>query len=156
MTEDSLTLCLVLLRVLEYYNGILILTTNRLRQFNHAVLSRVNLAVKYEDLNTEQKKKIFNKFINQLKDTNTENIRDIRNWIEMEETMDYFEKLNGRQIRNILFSAASLASGREGGKMKLSDIKKIARVTKNVAQDLDKTIQAARMKAETDRHERYD
>lgn len=144
---------LVLLRVLEYYDGILILTTNRLRQFDHAVLSRVNLAVKYEDLNAEQKKKIFNKFVNQLKDTNTDNIRSIRRWIDEEETMDYFEKLNGRQIRNILFSAASLASGRDGGKMTLNDIKKIARVTRNFAKDLDKTIQAARMKAETDRHE---
>ncbi|KAI9795899.1 MAG: hypothetical protein M1833_006626 [Piccolia ochrophora] len=82
----------VLLRVLEYYEGILILTTNRLKQFDHAVLSRVNLAVKYEDLNEEQKRNIFEKFIRQLNDSNTENIHEIRNWIGKEETMDYFEK----------------------------------------------------------------
>ncbi|KAF2236692.1 P-loop containing nucleoside triphosphate hydrolase protein [Viridothelium virens] len=36
-----------LLRVLEYYEGILILTTNRLRSFDIAVQSRIHLAIKY-------------------------------------------------------------------------------------------------------------
>jgi hypothetical protein len=40
MSADRLTF-IVLLRVLEYYDGILILTTNRMRSFDIAVQSRI-------------------------------------------------------------------------------------------------------------------
>ena len=53
----------VLLRVLEYYDGILILTTNRLKTFDIAVQSRVNFAIKYKDLDDKQKKAIYKTFI---------------------------------------------------------------------------------------------
>ncbi|OJJ81253.1 uncharacterized protein ASPGLDRAFT_84664 [Aspergillus glaucus CBS 516.65] len=41
----------VFLRVLEYYSGILILTTNRVGQFNEAALSRVHTTLFYTNLN---------------------------------------------------------------------------------------------------------
>lgn len=39
-----------MLRVLEYVPGIIILTTNRIEEVDVAVLSRINLAIRYEDL----------------------------------------------------------------------------------------------------------
>jgi AAA+ superfamily predicted ATPase len=47
---------------MEYYEGILILTTNRIKTFDVAVQSRVNLAIRYQDLSVEDRKKIFRNF----------------------------------------------------------------------------------------------
>jgi hypothetical protein len=38
------------LRKLEYYEGILFLTTNRIAQFDGAILSRIHLLLRYENL----------------------------------------------------------------------------------------------------------
>lgn len=40
----------VLLRKLEYYRGLLFLTSNRGIQFDNAILSRIHLTIEYEDL----------------------------------------------------------------------------------------------------------
>ncbi|RYP73617.1 hypothetical protein DL771_003505 [Monosporascus sp. 5C6A] len=104
------TLTAVLLRVLEYYNGILILTTNRIREFDIAVQSRVNLGIKYEDLDRDQKQNIIENFLSQLKDENVDRRQEIVDWFNKdEEGREQIKPLNGRQVRNILFSAASLA-----------------------------------------------
>ncbi|KAH0548597.1 hypothetical protein GP486_007859, partial [Trichoglossum hirsutum] len=139
----------VLLRVLEYYDGILILTTNRIKTFDIAVQSRVNLAIKYSDLNDSQKRKIFKKFISQLDEDKAENKGDIKRWIDDDDNIDEFRGLNGRQIRNILFSAASLASGRDG-KVRLEDIKGILRQTQTFQSHLKVMTESAREKAEVD------
>jgi hypothetical protein len=103
----------VLLRVLEYYQGILILTTNRIRSFDIAVQSRINLAVKFEDLTEKQKKKIFRNLISQLQDDYVKNKSELLHWMDEDEDASVsFSKLNGRQVRNIVFSAASLAGNR--------------------------------------------
>ncbi|KAI9694330.1 MAG: hypothetical protein M1820_009019 [Bogoriella megaspora] len=97
----------VLLRVLEYYEGILILTTNRLRSFDIAVQSRIHIAIKYEDLTEKQREKIFQSFITQL--ANKKLISDkasIDDWIQ---TIGKTFDLNGRQIRNIVSTAMGLA-----------------------------------------------
>lgn len=56
------------LRILEYYEGILILTTNRLQQFDIAVMSRVNLSIMYNDLTASRTQRIFSNFFGQLND----------------------------------------------------------------------------------------
>ena len=48
----------VFLRVLEYYSGILILTSNRVGTFDEAFKSRIQLALHYDGLNEEQRQKI--------------------------------------------------------------------------------------------------
>jgi SpoVK/Ycf46/Vps4 family AAA+-type ATPase len=49
----------IFLRKLEYYSGILILTSNRVGVFDPAILTRVHLAVKYSPLNEEGTKNLF-------------------------------------------------------------------------------------------------
>lgn len=56
----------VLLRVLEYYQGIIILTINRIKSIDVAVISRIHLAIRYGDLTPLQKTKIFSYYLNQL------------------------------------------------------------------------------------------
>lgn len=95
----------VFLRMLEYYEGILFLTTNRLGTMDSAFQSRIHLAVRYKPLNPASRRQIWRNFIDRLdKSEQTakaellENLADLEQW-----------DVNGRQIRNILTVAQSLA-----------------------------------------------
>ena len=123
----------VFLRVLEYYQGIhirafrtgereadrqigiLMLTTNQIAQFDVAVQSRIHVAIKYVNLNEKQTMAIFNGFLEPLAERGlVKDMDGIREWLE-EDVVKM--GLDGRQIRNIVTSALSLA--RAQGKTKL-------------------------------------
>ncbi|KAI9845158.1 MAG: hypothetical protein M1837_005043 [Sclerophora amabilis] len=124
----------VLLRVLEYYQGILILTTNRIRDFDVAVQSRIHLAVKYEDLSKEQQTEIFYTFLNQARDKgNVEGWDKICKWVERTATSSAY-KFNGRQIRNVVTSAMGLARAGER-KLRDEDLAEIAIMTRDFKQE---------------------
>lgn len=53
----------VFLRNLEYYEGILFLTTNRAPDFDDAVLSRIHLKIKYDDLTKDARRGIWSYFL---------------------------------------------------------------------------------------------
>lgn len=142
----------VLLRVLEYYSGILILTTNRINHFDIAVQSRVNLGIKYNDLTQDQKHKIFKAFIDGVHEDQIEEKQEILNWfVKDTDALEYFEPLNGRQVRNVLFSAASLGQN-DGGTLKLEHIKDIAKSTFKFQESLKVVVQASRAKNEAGRY----
>lgn len=140
-----------MLRVLEYYQGILILTTNRIRSFDIAVQSRINLAIQFKDLTEKQKRTIFTNLIGQLPDEFVENKHTILEWIkDDEEAASSFSGLNGRQVRNIVFSAASLAGNRsdEDKVLKLDDVKRMLGETVKFQQHLQEMTKVAREKNE--------
>ncbi|KAF9876751.1 hypothetical protein CkaCkLH20_05597 [Colletotrichum karsti] len=56
----------VFLRVLEYYDGILILTSNRVGTFDEAFKSRIQLNLRYENLDESKRLKIWGNFINRV------------------------------------------------------------------------------------------
>ena len=53
----------VFLRKLEYYDGLLILTTNLVHQFDDAILNRVHLTMKYEKLKKAARETIITHFL---------------------------------------------------------------------------------------------
>ena len=142
----------VLLRVLEYHDGILILTTNRLRNFDIAVQSRVNLAIKYNSLSDEQKKTIYRNFVNQLNEENADDKEDLLRFVEDTKDESPFRLLNERQIRNVLFSAASLAHAEPDKRLRREHIEKILRETIKFQQDTQNMIDMARQDAEVGFH----
>ena len=84
----------VFLRKLEYCQGILFLTTNRVREFDDAILSRIHVMLRYDDLNSDSRKQIWEHFLT--------NLRTIQGAVDVNEKqmrvlVDY--KLNGRQVR---------------------------------------------------------
>ncbi len=96
---------LVLLRVLEYYQGIMLLTTNRMTSLDVAVQSRVHLAVAFKDLTSEGVCSIFEENLKHCKEE-VEDMKSIMSWIKREAPdLD----LNGREIRNLISSAQALA-----------------------------------------------
>lgn len=106
---ELLTCCSVFLRVLEYYDGILILTTNRVGTFDDAFKSRIQLALRYPDLDEQQRREIWGNFFQMLRRT--------KERIDFEDLEMNVRKLseveiNGRQIRNAITTARHLAKFR--------------------------------------------
>ncbi|RPA77184.1 P-loop containing nucleoside triphosphate hydrolase protein [Ascobolus immersus RN42] len=54
----------IFLRLLEYFQGILFLTTNRVETFDEAFQSRIHIALRYNDLDQKAKKQIWKTFLN--------------------------------------------------------------------------------------------
>ncbi|KAF2456390.1 P-loop containing nucleoside triphosphate hydrolase protein [Lineolata rhizophorae] len=102
----------VFLRVLEYYEGILILTSNRVGLFDEAFKSRVQLALHYPPLDENGRWKIWQNILFLLR--NEPGSRSI-NYEELENRIDSLARhsLNGRQIRNAIKSARQLANHRK-------------------------------------------
>ncbi|KAM6483858.1 hypothetical protein HDV62DRAFT_404844 [Trichoderma sp. SZMC 28011] len=113
----------VFLRMLEYYNGILFLTTNRPGVLDEAVKSRVHLNLHYNFLTEEQVVAIFKLNIIRLKEIEEQAAKAPRhNKLYIDEAdiiafasehwrnhTDGIGRWNGRQIRNAFLIAASLA-----------------------------------------------
>lgn len=99
---------LVFLRVLEYYHGIMFLTTNNIATFDIAIPSRVHVAIKYDSLTPTQMKAIFQGFLEKLEKKNAvANYDDIMDtWFD--ETISKY-RFDGRQIRNTVTVALGLA-----------------------------------------------
>jgi SpoVK/Ycf46/Vps4 family AAA+-type ATPase len=95
----------VFLRHVEYYRGILFLTTNRVKAFDEAFLSRIHVALHFSPLSLSSKVQVWNAFIRKMGDNvesfSPEQIEDLAN-----------RDINGRQIKNAARTAHSLAMSR--------------------------------------------
>ena len=96
----------IFLRVLEYYQGFLFLTTNRIEDIDRAFESRIHLSLQYSELDAECRKAVWKSFLAAC---------------ETEEG-DFGEEqlgrlaqvqMNGRQIKNVIKPAQLLASKKE-------------------------------------------
>lgn len=102
----------VLLRVLEYYEGIIFMTTNRVRAIDVAVISRIHLAVRYDDLDFLQRANIFAYYLDQLQADVPTLITEKDRVLIDEFIEDYGDTylFNGRQIRNVVQAAHAYAA----------------------------------------------
>jgi len=100
----------VFLRALEYYQGLLFLTTNRVGSFDEAILSRVHVVLHFPDLTDQDRARIW--------DTSFRKLRKERPDIEVDFTvMNYAYNdqsirdlhWNGREIRNAFNTMMALA-----------------------------------------------
>ncbi|KAK3320261.1 P-loop containing nucleoside triphosphate hydrolase protein, partial [Cercophora scortea] len=118
----------VFVRVLEYYEGVLFLTTNRVGVFDEAFKSRIHMALYYPPLEWKYTKRIWDTHLMKLQASGIVEVDD-QDILEYAETS--FEKQaakgspvgpvwNGRQIRNAFQSAVALAGFKhQGGKIRL-------------------------------------
>ncbi|MCJ1242992.1 hypothetical protein MMC30_000188 [Trapelia coarctata] len=95
----------IFLRTLEYFDGILFLTTNRVGQLDEAFRSRLHLTLHLPSLMPGDRKKIFMIFLADLE--MPEEDRD-ELYLEVGDLIKA-EELNGRQIRNTVRTAIALA-----------------------------------------------
>ena len=98
------------MRHLEYYRGILFLTTNRIKTIDEAFLSRIHVALHFKELSTDAKKQVWSAFLAKVgvKVGGTDGRiteAQLKNLAERD--------INGRQIKNAVRTASSLALGRK-------------------------------------------
>lgn len=95
----------VFLRVLEYYGGVLILTTNRVTTIDSAFKSRIHLGIKYHPLSAEARRGLWQFFISKAIGQH-EHV----NWLNNTVLGDLAShKFNGRVIKNAVRMAHALA-----------------------------------------------
>ncbi|KAK6818992.1 hypothetical protein RU639_008201 [Aspergillus parasiticus] len=115
----------VFLRVLEYYEGILILTSNRIGTFDEAFKSRVQLTLHYPPLDQDGRQRIWNNFINRLYHSGVKaHIDKLKDKVDMLSA----HELNGREIRNAIQTATLLAQfrGQTLGPRHLKEVIKVS------------------------------
>jgi SpoVK/Ycf46/Vps4 family AAA+-type ATPase len=94
----------VFLRQLEYFQGILFLTTNRVKTFDEAFESRIHVALRYRNLRAEARGKIWRAFFEKagVCDVSEDDLEKLGE-----------RKINGRQIKNAVRTAQALAINRK-------------------------------------------
>ena len=104
---DRNALVSVFLRNLEYFDGILFMTTNRLGAIDDAFQSRLDVALGLEGLGVEERKYVWYNFIEDLSPQISQREREL---LRREAAKVWsHEDLNGRQIRNCVKTASVLA-----------------------------------------------
>jgi SpoVK/Ycf46/Vps4 family AAA+-type ATPase len=95
----------IFLRILEYYEGILFMTTNRADNIDTAFRSRIHISIEYPNLGTCARHQIWRNLLKTSTKPNELSYTDIDELAAVE--------LNGRQIKNILKMAQLLANWKE-------------------------------------------
>ncbi|KAF6825057.1 hypothetical protein CPLU01_10510 [Colletotrichum plurivorum] len=106
----------VFLRVLEYYAGILFLTTNRIGDFDEAFASRIHMSLYYPELDEVKTLKVFKlnldliqqRFEKQGRRINFDS-SSIEDFAQQHFKHNKYNRWNGRQIRNACQTALALA-----------------------------------------------
>ena len=91
LTRNAITS--IFLRNLEYYQGILFLTSNRGIQFDDAILSRIHLIVKYKDLSREFRRGLWSTFLKKARTVQGPAIIEKHDLRQLESL-----ELNGREV----------------------------------------------------------
>lgn len=148
----------VFLRILEYYEGILFLTTNRVGTLDEAFRSRIHMSLYYPTLSADQTAAIW-KILCRRAVKQQERL-DIDEEAILEYALEHFNSLqkpsgsgsgatvintgwNGRQIKNAFMSAIALAHygvpPAERVKLKIGHFKKVAKASKEFDDYLTRT-----------------
>jgi hypothetical protein len=125
---DRNALVAVFLRQLEYYQGILFLTTNRVKVFDEAFQSRIHISLHYQDLTSDAKRQIWSAFL-------TKAGMDLSTLSESEWDALSNTSVNGRQIKNAVRSCSGLAMSRKE-KLGFAHVQEVLKVMKQFELDL--------------------
>lgn len=109
----------VFLKQLEYYRGVLILTTNRVSNLDSAFESRIHLSLKYPPLEQEQRLLIWKTFTDSPRGSAELTGYDLGRLAQV--------KMNGRQIKNVVKIATLLASG-AGRAVGMEDLERVLEI----------------------------
>ena len=93
----------IFLKHLEYFSGIVFLTSNRVRVFDKAMKSRIHLALEYKPPNIDMRRRIWTHCLSAIPASELD--------LDVEEDVDDFlkEEVNGREIANCVNTARTLA-----------------------------------------------
>ena len=122
----------IFLRLLEYFQGILFLTTNRVETFDEAFVSRIHLSLRYDELSTKARHRVWKLFIEKVMKSEGLEVGRITD----QDYMDLARRdVNGRQIKNLVRAAQALAVYEEKP-MDMKHIKRVIDVAESFERDL--------------------
>lgn len=118
----------IFLRTLEYYSGILFMTTNRVRTFDDAFKSRIHVPLKYEELPADSRVRIWRNFLDGVDGSVDVDEAGLRALAQ--------SPLNGRQIKNVVRTARSLANHKRR-RLDLAQLQQVMEIQMAFERDLD-------------------
>lgn len=110
---DRNAMVAVFLRLLEYYQGVLFLTTNRVDTFDPAFHSRISLALHYPELDVRARREVWHVLLAKAEFSAGREVQELAS-----------HSLNGRQIKNVIRVALARATS-EGREMELDDLRQM-------------------------------
>jgi hypothetical protein len=122
----------IFLRLLEYFQGILFLTTNRVETFDSAFVSRIHLSLRFQNLNTKAKRTVWKLFIDRVR---SEEKMEVAPILESDFNDLSRRDVNGRQIKNLVRAAQALAIHEETA-LSMAHIKRVIDVAESFDVDL--------------------
>ncbi|KAM5432030.1 hypothetical protein MferCBS31731_007700 [Microsporum ferrugineum] len=122
----------IFLRLLEYFQGILFLTTNRVETFDDAFQSRIHVALRYGDLTTKAKRSVWKMFLDRVQ---TKDGLEVVKFSDKDYDALARHNLNGRQIKNSVRTAQALAIN-EKVPLSMEHIMRVLDVAETFEQDL--------------------
>ncbi|KAL1796015.1 hypothetical protein ACET3X_006239 [Alternaria dauci] len=148
----------VFLRLTEYYQGILFLTTNRVETFDEAFQSRIHMGIRYENLQAKARKKIWQHHVGKVEQmgreaeaekkskNRAEDSGEVKMKVEkIEEVMKPFTEadfdelskrnMNGRQIKNTVKTSQSIALA-EKSVFSMEHVKRVLEVAEAFEDDM--------------------
>ncbi|KAF3911588.1 hypothetical protein ABW21_db0208481 [Orbilia brochopaga] len=120
----------IFLRLLEYYHGILFLTSNRVETFDEAIQSRIHIAIRYNDLTPDARAQVWRNFIAKIESSGTKTAVVEGDYDELKPLL-----LNGRQIKNATRTALGIAD-RRGETLALKHLKLVLGVVDAFEKDM--------------------
>jgi SpoVK/Ycf46/Vps4 family AAA+-type ATPase len=108
----------IFLRTLEYYEGILFLTTNRVKNMDPAFQSRIHISMEYPDLDKAARTQVWKNFL-------ARGVKHEISGAEIEELADV--EINGRQIKNVL-KTGQLLSCHKGVPLRYTHLRTVLNV----------------------------
>ncbi|KAF2127504.1 P-loop containing nucleoside triphosphate hydrolase protein [Dothidotthia symphoricarpi CBS 119687] len=128
----------VFLRLTEYYQGILFLTTNRVETFDEAFQSRIHMGIRYENLQPKARKKIWQHHVGKVeamsaKEEKSESVVKPFKEVDFDELSK--RNMNGRQIKNTVKTSQSIALS-EKEKFSMQHIKRVLEVAEAFEDDM--------------------
>ncbi|RIA83803.1 P-loop containing nucleoside triphosphate hydrolase protein [Glomus cerebriforme] len=119
----------VFLRLLEYHQGILFLTTNRVKCFDAAFQSRISVALKYNDLDANAREQVWRTFLDRVEGKNKSqvNVENLKK-----------RPLNGREIKTAVRLAKALTTKNDPNALILTQqLETILDISKSFGEELE-------------------
>ena len=101
----------IFLRILEYYEGTLFLTTNRVENIDAAFQSRIHVSMEYSELSESSRRHVWENF---LKASTPPDQQPLSGFTDEQLSTLAGYKMNGREIKNVLKTAKLLANSHKG------------------------------------------
>ena len=116
----------IFLRILEYYSGILFLTTNRAANIDPAFQSRIHVSMVYNELSRSSRRVVWCNFIKGAHQGHEFSEADL-------DALARF-RMNGREIKNVLKTAQLLAS-RKGVSLGFGHVRSVLGIEKRFTEE---------------------